>query len=374
MMRHWERFWSKHTTRGFMRDHPHHFIHPVRQIVYDAVSKVGGTILDNGCGTGVDYEPLVERTTKYVGVDITPKFIKRIKELFPEVDARVASTLDLPFGDKEFDTVYAGGLIQHMHPNDYPMGIKEMWRVTKQQLIVTCNDFVDGPSIIKRIVWRKGRSRLQRFFSRLRGGDVFDNHYNKADFMTLISSLPEMKNITMTENVVNPPAQKRGANSATAVVIERGESRPKGVRFFGPVSMKDGIKIGGGTGIGEFVVIGDNVRIGKNCIIIYHVTIPRDTVIGDRVFIGPNTSLLNDKYPPTKISIPPRIGNDVVIGGGVTIAPGVKIGDRAVIGCGSNVLKDVPPGMVVVGNPARVLCPRYEYDKRRRELIERCGK
>ena len=52
---------------------------------------------------------------------------------------------------------------------------------------------------------------------------------------------------------------------------------------------------------------------------------------------------------------PVTIGADVWIGGGAIILPGVTIGDRAVIGAGSIVTRDVPPGVVAVGNPARVV-------------------
>lgn len=39
----------------------------------------------------------------------------------------------------------------------------------------------------------------------------------------------------------------------------------------------------------------------------------------------------------------------------MTVLPGVTIGKGSVIGAGSVVTKDVPEGVVVAGNPARVL-------------------
>ena len=39
----------------------------------------------------------------------------------------------------------------------------------------------------------------------------------------------------------------------------------------------------------------------------------------------------------------------------MVLLPGVRIGARALIGAGSVVTKDVAPGMVVAGNPARVI-------------------
>jgi phosphonate metabolism protein (transferase hexapeptide repeat family) len=56
------------------------------------------------------------------------------------------------------------------------------------------------------------------------------------------------------------------------------------------------------------------------------------------------------------------IGHDVWIGHGAIVLPGRSIGNGAVIGAGSVVTKDVPAYSIVVGNPARVLRPRFSPD------------
>lgn len=56
------------------------------------------------------------------------------------------------------------------------------------------------------------------------------------------------------------------------------------------------------------------------------------------------------------------IGDDVWIGHGAIVLPGRSIGTGAVVGAGSVVTKDVPPYAIVVGNPARVLRPRFDAD------------
>ena len=45
----------------------------------------------------------------------------------------------------------------------------------------------------------------------------------------------------------------------------------------------------------------------------------------------------------------------VWLGGGVIVLPGVTIGAGTVVGAGAVVTRDLPPGVVAVGNPARVL-------------------
>lgn len=41
--------------------------------------------------------------------------------------------------------------------------------------------------------------------------------------------------------------------------------------------------------------------------------------------------------------------------------PGVTIGEGAIVAAGSIVTKSVPDGMVVGGNPAKILCSVEEY-------------
>lgn len=53
------------------------------------------------------------------------------------------------------------------------------------------------------------------------------------------------------------------------------------------------------------------------------------------------------------------IGHDVWIGHGAIVLPGRQIGTGAVIGAGSVVTRDIPDYMIAVGNPARLLRPRF---------------
>jgi acetyltransferase-like isoleucine patch superfamily enzyme len=52
---------------------------------------------------------------------------------------------------------------------------------------------------------------------------------------------------------------------------------------------------------------------------------------------------------------PIRIGRNVWVGAGAMVTKGVRIGDHSVVGAGAVVANAVPPGVVVFGNPARVV-------------------
>ena len=56
-----------------------------------------------------------------------------------------------------------------------------------------------------------------------------------------------------------------------------------------------------------------------------------------------------------------KIGNNVFIGARTIILPGTTIGDNTIIGAGSVVKGNIPSGVIVAGNPARVIKSIEEY-------------
>jgi len=163
--------------------------------------------------------------------------------------------------------------------------------------------------------------------------------------------------------MLNP---KKGAGIVTGTNVEIGEN----VSIWNYVVIGDFTKIGDGTLIGSFCDIGKNVVLGKNCNIQAHVTISNGCVLGDNVFIAPNSSLLNDKYPKSILLTPPVIKNGAQIGGGATILPDITVGEEAVVGGGSVVTKNVEPRTVVAGDPARVIMTLKEYEVKRDAFIK----
>lgn len=115
----------------------------------------------------------------------------------------------------------------------------------------------------------------------------------------------------------------------------------------------DSVSIWGGTVIDYQAKIGNNVRIHCNG----YVT--QWTVIEDDVFIGPGLVTANDVYPLQEEAVPYMEGATIKrgarVGVNVTLLPRVVIGEGALIGAGTVVTKNVEPGMVVAGNPGRVI-------------------
>lgn len=143
----------------------------------------------------------------------------------------------------------------------------------------------------------------------------------------------------------------------------------EGTRIWHLTYIGDYSEIGDLTSIGSLTHIDHHVKIGDHCKIQGMVYIPPETIIGDRVFIGPGVVFTNDPYPPSGHLVGVNVGSDVVICASAVIKAGVKIGKSSVIGMGAVVTHDVEPETVVYGNPANYQYSLEEYQKRRTQWI-----
>lgn len=118
---------------------------------------------------------------------------------------------------------------------------------------------------------------------------------------------------------------------------------------------------------------GHHIHMGKNVYANFNLTVVDDgeVYIGDYVMIGPNVTIATAGHPvqpelrrrAIQYNLPVHIKENVWLGAGVIVLPGVTIGENSVIGAGSVVTKDVPPNVVAVGNPCRVLREVNEHDR-----------
>jgi len=120
------------------------------------------------------------------------------------------------------------------------------------------------------------------------------------------------------------------------------------------VQLGDDCILGRGSLIENDTTVGTGTRIQAEAYITAYSTLEED------VFIAPCVVTTNDNYmgrtEKRKAEMRgPTIRRSARVGGGAILCPGIEIGEEAFVGAGAVVTKDVPPRMLVVGNPARVL-------------------
>ena len=132
------------------------------------------------------------------------------------------------------------------------------------------------------------------------------------------------------------------------------------VKVVRPVNLY-GCTIGDGCFIGPFTEIQRNVSLGADTKVQSHVFICELVTVGRNCFIGHGVMFVNDTFSTGGPAGGNRelwretvIGNRVSIGSNATIMP-VKIVDDVVIGAGSVVTKDITIAGTYAGNPARRL-------------------
>jgi len=155
-------------------------------------------------------------------------------------------------------------------------------------------------------------------------------------------------------------------------------------QFIHPAAIVESTRIGPGTRIWAFTHVMRGTTIGRDCNIGEHCYLERGASIGDRVtiknhvavwdgihiaedvFIGPQATLINDRWPrsrnPDWIRLITRIQRGATIGANATLLGGVTVGQYALVGAGAVVTASVADYALVIGNPAR-----------RRDWVCRCA-
>jgi acetyltransferase-like isoleucine patch superfamily enzyme len=145
-----------------------------------------------------------------------------------------------------------------------------------------------------------------------------------------------------------------------------------GAILFAGSSIGARVVLGDQSCVRERVTSGDDVVVGRGSLVENDTTIgARTTIQADAyvtaystleedVFVAPCVVTTNDNFMGRtdrrlELMRGPTIRRGARIGGGAVLCPGVEIGEEAFVGAGAVVTKNVPPRVVVVGSPARVL-------------------
>lgn len=118
------------------------------------------------------------------------------------------------------------------------------------------------------------------------------------------------------------------------------------------VTLAKGVSIGAGSEIGAGSMIGRDSRISAQ------VFLPSNSILGERIFLGPGVKATDDRHPRagnfSYQAEPPEICDGASVGAGAILLPGVRLGVGCLVAAGAIVTKDVAPHEHVRGEPARV--------------------
>jgi len=117
------------------------------------------------------------------------------------------------------------------------------------------------------------------------------------------------------------------------------------------------------TAIHPTVVAGPSARIAEGCIVCagsiltVQIDVGPHTIINLACTVGHDSTLgrLVTLSPGVNVSGHVTIEDGAFVGSGAVIIEKIRVGAGAIVGAGSVVTKDVPPKVVAVGVPARVI-------------------
>lgn len=142
-------------------------------------------------------------------------------------------------------------------------------------------------------------------------------------------------------------------------IVDAGATIGARTRVWANAHVLPGAQIGTDGNVCDGVFIENDVVVGDRVTLKCGVQLWDGIRLEDDVFVGPNATFTNDLRPRSRqvpASYPEtRVCQGASIGANATILPGLTIGRDAMIGAGAVVTRDVPEGVVVVGNPARIV-------------------
>jgi acetyltransferase-like isoleucine patch superfamily enzyme len=158
-----------------------------------------------------------------------------------------------------------------------------------------------------------------------------------------------------------PPAEVGpGAVVSTGAIVFAGTKLGARVIVGDQACVRERVELGDDVVVGRGSLVENDTTVGALTKIQADAYITAYSTLEDNVFIAPCVVTTNDNFMGRterrlELMRGPMVRRGARIGGGAILLPGVEVGEEAFVGAGAVVTKDVPPRVLVVGSPARVL-------------------
>lgn len=189
------------------------------------------------------------------------------------------------------------------------------------------------------------------------GGDIsIGKNVSIGEFSIIGNNVTIGDNTVIRNHVVIAENTRIGSAcliKSHAVIGEEGfgfendeNSVPVRLPHIGGVNIGNNVEIGAFTAIAkgtlDYTIIGDNVKIDDCCHIAHNVVIEENSLIIACSQIGGSSHIQKDCW----------------LGQNCTIKNGITVGSNTLIGSGTVLIQSADSGMVIVGNPGRIIKKR----------------
>jgi acetyltransferase-like isoleucine patch superfamily enzyme len=153
----------------------------------------------------------------------------------------------------------------------------------------------------------------------------------------------------------------QGVTIGAQAIVYEGCSLGDQVFVGDQASIRENCTIGSRSVIGRGAMLEFDVRLGQRVLVFTGSYLCEKTTVEDDVFIGACVAsaagkVISYRRPQIETQAEgPTIHRGARIGTGTILHPGVSIGSESVVALGAVVFEDVPPGTLVLGNPARAI-------------------
>lgn len=366
-----------------------------------------GSLLDIGCGTGLELKAIYQRFpgVRVTGIDLSPDMLGKLQRTYREKNFRAiaADYFEYPFEEEQYDAALSFETLHHFKYEKKKGIYQKLFRALKPggcyvecDYMACCDE--EERLCLEQYEYKRQKSGLpdgvfvhldipltlehQLELMRQAGFQAVDVLYQNSGTVILRA----WKGEPMTEREKMLAGQLYDCGDSE--LLSRWHLAKNLVRDYNRTDSGDAAKkerilneLLGGRGANLWITApfyvdyGNNIYFGNNCEVNMNCTFLDDNriVIGDNALIAPNVQIYTAFHPTNARdrfgapredgsfefcktqTAPVVIGNNVWIGGGAIIMPGVTIGDNVVIGAGSVVTRDIPSDKIAYGNPCRVM-------------------